>query len=112
MAESKERAQSLQPTIAAAFGVDRKYVRTSTHYIMLQQKVAEDLIAEMKPFNTVESESFKNLCTALNPRFQMPSKTHFTRNVIPKTYEDTKQKVKELLNNCSAVAITADGCCN
>ena len=109
MAESKEKTQSVQTTIAAAFGVDRKYARTSTQYNMLQQTVAEYLIAEMKPFNTVESESFKNLCSALNARFEMPSKTHFSRSVIPKMYADTKKKVQELLDQCASIAITADG---
>ena len=109
MAESKQRVATLQPSISAAFAVDRKFVKTSTQHIMLQQKVAEYIIAELKPFNTVESQSFKNLCAALNPRFEVPSKTTISSSVIPKMYCDTKRKVASLLDEASSVAITADG---
>ena len=104
-----EATVSVQPTIRSAFNVSRKYARTSTHHLMLQQRVAECLIADMRPFNTVESQSFKNLCSALDPKFDLPSKTTFSEVVIPKMYQDTRIKIEKVLNSTSSLAITADG---
>ena len=63
----------------------------------------------MKPFNTVESVSFKNFCSALDPKFEMPSKTTISQVVIPKMYQETKSKVQDLLATCAGLAVTADG---
>ena len=82
--------------------------RTSTHHMMLQKKVAEYLIADMRPFSTVESKSFRDLCTALDPKFDLPGKTAFSQTIIPKMCAETKKEVHSLLENTSSVAITAD----
>ena len=109
MQQHKEKAGNIQPSIASAFGVVRKYPKSSSHYIMLQQRVAEYIIGDMKPFNTVQSMSFRNLCTSLDPKFDMPSKTTISEVVIPKMYKQTKSNVQDLLDACSALTVTADG---
>lgn len=109
MQESKEERSTLQPSIRAALGATRKYARSSSHHIMLQQRVAEYLVADMRPFNTVGSAGFRKLCAALDPKFDLPGKTTFSNTVIPKMYKETKGKVQELIDKCSAIAITADG---
>ena len=55
MDEARQKANSAQPSIQSAFGSTRKYGRGSSHYLMLQQKLIEHIVADMKPFNTVES---------------------------------------------------------
>ena len=79
-----------QPSIAAAFGVTRKYPRSSTNHIRLERKVAEYLIADMRPFSTVGSKAFRDLCTALDPRFDLSRKTAFSETIIPKMYAEIK----------------------
>lgn len=103
----KKIAQPMQPKINSAFGSMKMYPKTSTNYLNLQQKVAEYIVAELKPFSTVDNESFRSLCAALNPRFDMPSKT-LSNTVMPKMYLETKLKVQAALDDIDSLAITAD----
>lgn len=63
----------------------------------------------MSPFSVVENEGFKHLISVLEPRYVLPSRAHFSQNVLPKLFEETKAKVKEELNAAESIAITTDG---
>ncbi|XP_055958786.1 uncharacterized protein LOC130014025 [Patella vulgata] len=45
----------------------------------------------------------------LEPRYHIPSRTHFTNNVIPQIYAQTKEIVNQKLNEADFVSITTDG---
>ena len=104
----QKSSASEQPSIREAFGFPKKYTRSSQR-IMLVRKVAEYLIANLRPIDTVESEAFKNLCTSLDSKFDFPGKTYFLNTVIPNMYKETKNKLKNILKDPTGIAITADG---
>ena len=109
LSEIKPAGSALQPTISVALSSSKMYPRTSSTYLMLQKKVATHLVADLKPFATVESESFKDLCASLNPRFAMPLRKVMSSNVIPKMILDQRGKVQAILDTCHALALTTDG---
>ena len=37
---------------------------------------------DMRPFSVVENEGFRNLLHLLEPRYEMPSRAHFSENVL------------------------------
>ena len=107
--EKKSETSSGQASIDAAFSASKKYPKTSGRHLLLQRKVAEYLVADMKPLSTVESPAFRNLCTSLDPKFDVPSKKTISNSVIPKMYAETKAKVANFLQENTGLAITTDG---
>ena len=43
------------------------------------------------------------------PRYNIPSRKHFSNTVIPELYEQTRQGIVEELSNTAYVALTTDG---
>ena len=84
---------TLQPKINAVLSGPKMYPKNSATYLMIQQKLADHIVAGMKPFSIVQSETFIDFCNALNPKFALPSKTTRSQCVIPKMYQDVKQEV-------------------
>ncbi|XP_071088069.1 E3 SUMO-protein ligase ZBED1-like [Haliotis cracherodii] len=64
---------------------------------------------DMRPYSVVENVGFRRLVNTLEPRYQIPSRTHFTNTVMPKLYENTKREVLKRIEGASSVAITTDG---
>lgn len=50
---------------------------------------------DMRPFYVVENEGFRLLVNTLEPRYQIPSRPHFSQTVMPTLYRETKSKVVE-----------------
>ena len=74
---------TLQPSISAAFGAVKKYPKGSNHQVMLQRKVVKFLIADLRPLSTLDSPAFRNLCAALDPKFNIPDKKTIPNTVLP-----------------------------
>ncbi|KAK6169559.1 hypothetical protein SNE40_020592 [Patella caerulea] len=64
---------------------------------------------DMRPFSVVENTGFKKMVTILEPRYNLPSRTHFATNVIPRLYSESKEKLSDKLNDASNVSLTTDG---
>jgi len=54
---------------------------------------------DLMPYSVVENKGFRKLLNVVAPRYQLPSRWHFSRTVIPQIYQDVKTKVKETLSN-------------
>ncbi|KAL3860924.1 hypothetical protein ACJMK2_007019 [Sinanodonta woodiana] len=63
----------------------------------------------MSPFPVVDLLGFRNLICTLEPCYIIPSRTHFTENVIPDLYLHTRQEVQSTKSEAESVAITTDG---
>ncbi|XP_016355543.1 zinc finger BED domain-containing protein 1 [Sinocyclocheilus anshuiensis] len=63
---------------------------------------------DMRPFSVVENEGFRLLLNTLEPRYQIPSRPHFSQTVMPTLYRETKSKVVEVLRKADSVSITTD----
>ena len=106
---SKVDKSTVQPSISKAFGATKKYPKGSNHQVMLERKLVEFLVADLRPLSTLDSPSLRKLLAALDPKFNIPDRKTIGNTVLPKMYEETKREVKAQLNSCSAVAVTTDG---
>ena len=44
----------------------------------------------MKPYSVVENKGFQHMINVLEPRYDLPSRVHFSEKVIPKLYKEVK----------------------
>ncbi|KAL0202013.1 hypothetical protein M9458_000031 [Cirrhinus mrigala] len=64
---------------------------------------------DMRPFSVVENDGFTHLLSVLEPRYQLPSRPHFSQNVLPQLYSEVRAKLVEDLSNAKFIALTTDG---
>ncbi len=57
----------------------------------------------------VDNVGFHELVRVLEPRYHMPSRPHFSQEVVPTLYCEAKTKVLDGLKKAENVAITTDG---
>lgn len=62
----------------------------------------------MRPLSLVENSEFKKLCLLLDPRYNVPSRRHFSDKVIPGLYEEVKENTVAKLQLANSVALTTD----
>ena len=74
----------------------------------LTKAVAAFIAKDLRPYSVVDNAGFRYLVKTLEPRYKIPSRSHFTENVIPALYHDTKAQVLASMNQASRVAITCD----
>ncbi len=64
---------------------------------------------DMRPFSVVENDGFTHLLSVLEPRYQLPSRPHFSQNVLPHLYSEVRAKLVEDLSDAKFIALTTDG---
>ena len=62
----------------------------------------------MRPFSVLENEGFVNMIRVLEPKYDMPCRTHFSEKVIPKLYEETREIVTKKMHQAEFIALTTD----
>lgn len=68
----------------------------------------QSIVKDYLPFQIVESQSFKKFIAALNPGYQMPSRTTLSIVLIPQMYNMKKEEVLHSLKSCKAICLTTD----
>ena len=70
------------------------------------------MIHDFQPYSFVEDKGFKELMQQLEPRYEIPHRTTFSRSIIPTIYGEVKQQIKFKLTGLqqskSIVALTTD----
>lgn len=66
------------------------------------------IAADLRPYSVVENEGFKHMMKVIEPRYEVPSRPHFSQKVMPALYEKVKTAVIHDLANASAIALTTD----
>ncbi|KAK7934311.1 hypothetical protein WMY93_005207 [Mugilogobius chulae] len=67
------------------------------------------MATDLRPYSLVESAGFKYMMKIIEPRYQIPSRPHFSQKVVPALYEQAKSAILNELTSVSAVALTTDG---
>lgn len=97
-----------QLRLQEAFTMKRKLTRTSTRHTSITRAIDVFIAKDMRPFSVLEYPGFVKLVHELEPRYNIPCRTHFSEKVIPKLYEDTKSTVSECLKQANFLALTTD----
>ena len=105
---TKEKLPTNQPCLAASFEKSVPYSHQSKRWKDLNKAVAHFICKDWLPVYTVEKEGFRELMTTLDPRYELPSRVHFSKTIIPDLYASTKAKVARSLSNVKFFAGTTD----
>ncbi|XP_077094330.1 E3 SUMO-protein ligase ZBED1-like [Siphateles boraxobius] len=65
--------------------------------------------SSMRPYSLVEEPGFKYLLHVLEPRYNMPSRTHMRQTVVPSIYNQTRTLMEHELSAAPSVSLTTDG---
>lgn len=76
---------------------------------ILDEQLAIMIAKEFQPFSLVENEEFKKFVHLLNPGYKLPSRKTVSKSLLPQLLNETKEKVKNNLNNAQFIAFTTDG---
>lgn len=68
--------------------------RNSARVKNITATIAKFICKDMQPYSVVENPGFCEMIQTLEPRYQTPSRPHFSEKVIPALYESTKNDVK------------------
>lgn len=76
--------------------------------------IAVMMAADYQPYSLVEDRGFKHLMNVCEPRYHLPTRTTFSRSVLPKLYETERNKCAKLLaaecnETLPSLAFTTDG---
>ena len=100
--------QSL-PGIAAK---KAKLNSSSTLHKKITRGIAGIMIHDFQPYSFVEDRGFSELMHQLEPRYQIPHQTTFSRSVVPSLYKEARKKVElklsDVLHNKNKMSLTTD----
>lgn len=79
----------------------------------LQAKKANVLVARylykgLKPLNTVNSQSFRDMIEAVNPHYQLPHSDYILQNMIIPVYHQVKTKIEQEMKEAERHCLTSD----
>ncbi len=96
-----------QPLITTAF--KQPLVAQSDRAKAITNAIGVFIGADMRPYSVVQNEGFKHMLKVLEPRYDIPSRTHFSKKIVPDLYEQEKKKVVDELSRASSVALRPPG---
>lgn len=104
-AASKKTADPAQPRIEETLST---LPPNSERGKRITQAVSAFIAKDLRPYSVVENIGFRHLLKTLEPRYKLPSRSHFTEKTIPALYRETKAQVMDSMSKASRVAITCD----
>ena len=75
--------------------VKRQKLCTDSRKNEIDRRIAFMMACDFQPFSIVEDYGFRSLVRELEPGYDMPSRTTFSRSVVPKMYQEEKTKLFE-----------------
>ena len=101
--KKKDAQQLLPDTFKQCFPASSDRAKAIT------KSIGVFIAADKRPYSVVENKGFKNMIKVLEPRYEIPSRTHFTTKIVPALYEEQKKIIVDELSKASSVALTTDG---
>ena len=97
-----------QQSISSSFAHSQPYGHQSKRWKELNEAIAYFFCKDGLPVYTVEKAGFQSMLKTLDSRYEIPSRAHFSRSVIPDMYASTKKKVAQKIAGVSFFAATTD----
>ncbi|KAM8766859.1 E3 SUMO-protein ligase ZBED1-like [Acanthopagrus schlegelii] len=73
----------------------------------LSNSILNMIVTDMRPLSIVEDDGFKAMVSTFHPKYELPSRTFFTKQ-MEKKYEVIKTKMKQALQETNSIALTTD----
>ncbi|CAM5097654.1 unnamed protein product [Natator depressus] len=77
-----------------------KYHRAHSRALALNSACAKMLALDLLPFSHVEGEGFREMMAAAAPRWQVPSRSFFSKKAVPELCRAVKTAVLQALGGC------------
>lgn len=74
----------------------------------LDRRYAEMVAIDMLPYRTSEHMGLKKFVHALNSRYELPDRKTLKHSLIPKLYDELKNKLEVALSKCKFLSVTTD----
>lgn len=101
-----------QPTLLDLKGSFGSLPAKSPRAKDITKAIAIFLCKGLHAYDTVTEEGFKYLIWKLEPKYNIPHRTTFSRSIIPKLYEEVRssqmQYLKKVVNTLESITITTD----
>lgn len=81
----------------------------SSKSIAITQSIGRFIASDLRPYSVVENAGFRGLLNVLEPRYQIPSRNHFTSVVIPSIHKSLQSQVESYLHDNPGTSLTTDG---
>ena len=98
-----------QLSIKQAFSNAMPYCQNSLKYQLLMKATTDFIVKSNQPLSRVNDKAFINLIAALDSKFVLPTRQKFTKEILPKKFEEFKETVQSQLNNPLFCHDTTDG---
>lgn len=102
------KIENLQPTLRETIYLMTPYKADGSRKRQLDLMVMKMIAQDLQPFSVVEDKGFKRLVSALDPRYELPSRRELVRNHLPSIYNQEVDRVKRELEMINAVSLTTD----
>ena len=63
----------------------------------LTNAITKTMIWDLEPYSLVDHRGFCALMRTLEPQYVIPSRTTFSRELIPSIYENEKRRIKQII---------------
>ena len=98
----------LQLTLPQAIERSKAFSPDSSAAREINHAVAYFIAKEMQPLSMVDKPGFRHMVHKLNPRYQMPSRKHFTEYEIPRMYNEVKASFQSKVKSVNYYSATTD----
>ncbi len=106
---STRKKPQKQETFPTDFRMKLQANSNRAQTINVTKSICVFMALDMRPFSVVENDGFTHLLSVLEPRYQLPSRPHFSQNVLPHLYSEVRAKLVKDLSNAKFIALTTDG---
>ena len=105
---SEEEQQQVQLTLAETLERSKMFSPDSSAAREINHAVTYFIAKEMQPLSIVDKPGFRHMVRKLNPRYQMPSRKHFTEYEIPRMYNQVKSTFQGRIKLVNYFSATTD----
>lgn len=67
-------------------GILKKFDRNSKEAKALTAAIAKMIVWDLQPFSIVENRGFRHFANTASPQYEIPARTTFSREIIPRMY--------------------------
>lgn len=97
-----------QPTITESIEKNTKYEKKGKRWKELTESVAYCVAKDSLPIRAVEKPGFKRLLGTFDSRYEIPSRTYFSRTALPDLYTKVRHDVTGEFKNVRYFSATSD----
>lgn len=97
-----------QPKISSFSSRNEKYLPSHPKQHHVTNSLIKFVAGGLMPLSIVDSQDFRSLCSALDPKYKMPDRKTFSRQILREKAIEVQSNLKHQLKQVESVALTLD----